>query len=767
MPSYSFDTLSPAEFENLSRDLLQVEFGVHIESFTSGRDGGIDLRCATTEDGKTIIQSKRHLTSAQRLITHLKNKEVSKVQKLKPARYVLTTSVGLTPANKDTILGLFEPYIKTTEDIYSKDDLNNLLGKHPDIEKQHYKLWLSSTNILERIFSTDIVNRTEFEKEDIVRTVSLYVENDSYNQALEVFSKNRFVIISGVPGIGKTTLARMMTSRLLADGEFEQFVYISRGVEEALKLYNPEKKQLFFFDDFLGRNYFEKGFDRNEENDLVRFIERVSSSKNKGLILTTREYILRQAQRQYTSLEAKLITDSNYVVDLEKYTKLIRAQILYNHLFAYDVPYSHLSKFLEDRTYEYIISHKNYTPRLIETVLKERPWEEIEPKDFPRKIKSYFDKPSKLWEDAYTNGISEDARKLLKILFTLKTPISLTHLHAAFDASHRDAPVRPDYHVFEKTIKELENTFIDVKSTYDLTSNRNLLFVDYKNPSILDFFLDYFRDARRNDLLFAIKYPVYIDQMIYRFVDGKGTNLAGQLVMTEEIASTIAHNLLAGYDKLPFCEEGARRHTFSTRSYYVGTYPQVIHRILRDMGFSTNSDVCKQLLDSYRVFNTSGSEGNIDSQVYLLELFTDHMTGVEIRQALHAIIPTIDSVSNYEWFLSHFYGTSLSDIFEAWQQENDTLLKERAIGVAIDELQDLDLDELENYQDTLDYYEESLGLETASIDDAYQDALYDAQHATPDDYGYDGLLRAGASEPVRSINENEEIESMFDSLRQR
>lgn len=54
MATYDFHVLQPSEFEELTRDLLQKEWNCFIESFTSGRDGGIDLRCSTTSDAILI-----------------------------------------------------------------------------------------------------------------------------------------------------------------------------------------------------------------------------------------------------------------------------------------------------------------------------------------------------------------------------------------------------------------------------------------------------------------------------------------------------------------------------------------------------------------------------------------------------------------------------------------------------------------------------------------------------------------------------------------
>ena len=61
MNEYDFLILQPNEFENLTRDLLQKREGVFVESFTIGRDGGIDLRFSSPKGQKqVIIQAKRY-----------------------------------------------------------------------------------------------------------------------------------------------------------------------------------------------------------------------------------------------------------------------------------------------------------------------------------------------------------------------------------------------------------------------------------------------------------------------------------------------------------------------------------------------------------------------------------------------------------------------------------------------------------------------------------------------------------------------------------
>jgi len=43
MPEYNFLNLSSFDFEKLTRDVLQKHYDIYFESFTTGRDNGIDL----------------------------------------------------------------------------------------------------------------------------------------------------------------------------------------------------------------------------------------------------------------------------------------------------------------------------------------------------------------------------------------------------------------------------------------------------------------------------------------------------------------------------------------------------------------------------------------------------------------------------------------------------------------------------------------------------------------------------------------------------
>ena len=82
MPDYDFRSLSPIDFEILSRDLLQKELGITLESFKPGRDLGIDFRFWPTQDHKLIVQCKHYLDSGfDSLLRKLTKRRIAKNQK--------------------------------------------------------------------------------------------------------------------------------------------------------------------------------------------------------------------------------------------------------------------------------------------------------------------------------------------------------------------------------------------------------------------------------------------------------------------------------------------------------------------------------------------------------------------------------------------------------------------------------------------------------------------------------------------------------------
>jgi hypothetical protein len=508
--NYDFNSLTDYDFEILVRDLLQEEWNITLESFKPGRDMGIDLRYSLVPGWNMVIQCKHFAKSGySALYNHLKKSEVPKVKVLKPEWYVVATSVGLTPKNKDDIRELFAPYCQTTGHVLGKEDLNNLLGKYPDIEKRNFKLWLASTAVLERIIHSSTLQRSTVEVERLRQKIRYYVYHVSVIDAMEMLEENHYCIISGVPGIGKTTLAEILLVHYIDQGY--EIITVSGDIDEAFALLSPEKKQVFYYDDFLGQTSLDFKFAKNEDKRLLDFIAAISRMENVRFILTTREYLLNQAKMRHERLSLSRFDVSKRIIDLSDYTRFERANILSNHLHFSDIPQEYKENILSNNAYFEIVDHPNYSPRIIEWMTNYLNVKHIKPNDYSNWFLLNLDNPAQLWEHAFSQQIAEASRYLLLTLFSLPREVVLSDAEEAFKA-FCDCQVR--LHNFfaspfdlKTAIRELEGNFIVTDKVDDE------ILIRFHNPSIRDFIQEYLVRSPKvfQELLSA---SIYFDQCI-------------------------------------------------------------------------------------------------------------------------------------------------------------------------------------------------------------------------------------------------------------
>lgn len=183
MPDYDFSTLSDRDLEELVKDLLNSKYGWELQSFKRGRDGGVDLRYATaTNENHLVVQVKHYAVSGYNKLYHsLKTEELPKVQQLQPHHYIIATSVGLSGKEVSNIQQLFTALGTPQVTVLGKHDLNTLLGQYPDVEKNHYKLWLSSTTMLEAMYNNAALGRSAY----------LVAKGMEYLQMINVMSDER------------------------------------------------------------------------------------------------------------------------------------------------------------------------------------------------------------------------------------------------------------------------------------------------------------------------------------------------------------------------------------------------------------------------------------------------------------------------------------------------------------------------------------------------------------------------------------------------
>ncbi|MFV7235323.1 restriction endonuclease [Flavobacterium sp. ZB4R12] len=510
MVNYDFSTLNDRDLEELARDILSKKLGFNFQSFKPGPDKGIDLRYSTVNDENEIVVQIKHFIGSgiSKLKTELKTNELQKVISLNPMRYIFVTSLQLSPKDKEEIKTIFNPFIISTDDILGKNDINSFLRNNPKIEEIHFKLWLSSTNILKRILKNGIKGRSEFFEEKIKKNISIFVPNKTHKNAVDILNRNNFILITGAPGIGKSTLANMLTYQLLAK-DFE-LIYV-REITEAEDLFLPEKKQVFYFDDFLGTITLDLKSSRNADSAIVNFIERVKSDKQKKLILTCRTTILNQAKEASEKIGDSKIDISNHEVNIEDYRDIDKAKILYNHIYFSQLVEEQKSTFFKDKFYWQVIKHKFYNPRVIEYFTDK---DRIEPNaEYNEVVMNFLNNPSLIWEKPFVNQISSNARLLLSTLYSLggRYVIFENRLRESFNA-RLDHEIQHNNYVkegntYENVIKELVGGFINrTHKNGDSTFEYSFF-----NPSIEDFLYDYF-SRNKDEYITILKSAIYFEQ---------------------------------------------------------------------------------------------------------------------------------------------------------------------------------------------------------------------------------------------------------------
>lgn len=500
MHDYDFSSLNDKEFEVLVADLMSFQLKQNVERFKPGRDGGVDGRYFSPENQEVIIQCKHWIKSGVRaLIREVEKKEAIKVKKLNPARYIFVTSLELSRADKTKICSLFSPHVISEGDVFGREDLNDILSKNSDIEKRHYKLWMSSTNVLQAIISSAIIGRSRHKLEEIIEESNRYVVTENHKEAIEKLERIHTVIVTGLPGIGKTTLADQLCKYYVALGY--EFCYIENSLNEAESLFKEDTKQIFYFDDFLGRNFL-LALTSHQDSHIIGFMKRVKGDKNKRFVLTSRTNILNQGKRLSDLFGISKIDKNEYEISVDSLSNLDKAKILYNHIWFGELGERYIDEIYKDKNYHKIISHRNFNPRLISFITDIDRVENQSPADYWGYIEDTLENPKDIWKNVFEIQVDSVCKHITVAVALHGRPIGESDLKRLFYSLTSSDLVEAVGKSFEETEKLLvgallnRNAAVDGQVSYDLF-----------NPSIADFVIsNYLSDFNYIDsLLFQLK----------------------------------------------------------------------------------------------------------------------------------------------------------------------------------------------------------------------------------------------------------------------
>src|SRR5690606_36584219 len=97
-----------------------------------------------------------------------------------------------------------------------------------------------------------------------------YVQTEAYHTAIALLEEHNYCILTGIPGIGKTTLARVLATHL--DSKGFEIVYARDNIAQAFDQLRREQPQVIFYDDFLGRTSRSERLGKNEDRDITQLL---------------------------------------------------------------------------------------------------------------------------------------------------------------------------------------------------------------------------------------------------------------------------------------------------------------------------------------------------------------------------------------------------------------------------------------------------------------------------------------------------------------
>ncbi|UAJ79803.1 hypothetical protein IT072_01590 [Leifsonia sp. ZF2019] len=495
MADYDFRSLSPIDFESFTRDLLNAALGIELVSFGVGPDGGVDLRDAK----RGLVGQSKHYPDAdrRRLIAAAKS-EAKRGLGLKARDYLFITSAAVSPETENLLLEALTPLPVQVDGIWHRGRLNAHLAKHRDVENRHYKLWLSNSAVFQQVAEGAQWQRSEALLRQVRDRAKLFVPTEDMAKALAMLDDQNVVIISGSPGVGKSTLAQMILLAYWREGWTIR--NIASDVDDAWRHHLVDgEKTLYFYDDFLGQTNVAE-LQKNEASNIALLIDDIrNGSGQQRLILTTRQQVLNAAQTGADDRVRRLAEDRSRIrIELKDLSRSVRAQMLFNHLY-FGFPDRDVRLGLAtDTRYRKVIDHPGFNPRLLESVAIAQHHDSVD--DFYTAMFEALNHPETVWSGSYRQ-LSTTAVAVLNQLAVWPS------LYAPLDVI-RSAVNAPDPRDLQDALKTLEGSWIRLEGESGRIDEIALY-----DPSRRDFLLDQLQDPGQFDA--TINAVVTVGQLNY------------------------------------------------------------------------------------------------------------------------------------------------------------------------------------------------------------------------------------------------------------
>ena len=345
---YDLHKLGWRAFQDLCAVVLQQVLGQTFHTFADTNDGGRDGAfygnwsinngpSAVQPNAKTVAQCKFSIQTSGTLTPSMLEEELPKIEKLKSRgmcdAYIALTNLAVSGKTEEWLvkrleqMGIFQSLVLDGKWICQQISLR------PDLRRYVPRVY--GLGDLGQILDDRRLRQARALLTRLEGDLATFVPTEAYKRSLDALTDSGFVLLLGEPACGKSTIAATLS--LVALDEWKSAVRRVDSADELIAAWNPnEERQLFWVDDAFGS----VRHDTTLTDSWSRRMDQVMTAISQGnrLILTSRDYIYRDAKSHLKEYAYPKFREHKVVIDVSKLDIHEKRRILYNHLKAGDQP---------------------------------------------------------------------------------------------------------------------------------------------------------------------------------------------------------------------------------------------------------------------------------------------------------------------------------------------------------------------------------------------------------------------------------------------
>lgn len=423
----------------------------------------------------------------------------------------------------------------------------------------------------------DILTRSSLGLELAGELAGTFVATDAYAKALNVLSARNFVVLTGPPEMGKTSIAWMIALARLS-GEWDAFDCLTP--EDMFRVLDPERPQVFVVDDAFGSTEYQPDRATRWAEELDKVIRALDYRH--WLLLTSRPAPLKTAlERLNPKGEASDFPDPQKVlVDASVLSVQEKAQMLYRHAKA-ALPDDDGRKLIRDHA-RAVVDNEHFTPLRIHRFVTRQLGAILEVPDGDQReemmataVASNLETPTREMTTSFGQLPADCKVLLIAMLDSAGAVIRMSDLEEAFERHLGRAPER----TAEAAAASIDEHFVRLVQVTSPVTGKAASFLEWVHPSVRDMVIDhlmgdvaarrrFLRAAGLDGIMLALSseggatgdrlFPLLVDGEDWRAVSERLSELPTAL---DDIDTVRLAALLADISRLARSDEGADHAT--------------------------------------------------------------------------------------------------------------------------------------------------------------------------------------------------------------